>query len=300
MSAQNFQENIILPALEIIKNDTKVKKFYFLPWLFSIVFLSILLVYQAIYTYVIILGKREEALEIILNLFHSQYVIEIIVTSIVFLLIYILMIPVFEGGLIRYIDQKTQWFAPSSSDALGFGIFRFYPVFEFNNIFSMFKFISIVNGYLFAIRFLGLEYLSALSVTFGIAFLFSLIVNTLTAYARYEIVLENKTVFQAIASSSQIALLNLKTTLKLYVMMFILNIRVIINFFLFLAFPLIFLSLVGFVTSQIFLTIAAIILGGLFIAFVLFLWYMTGVLEVLSTSIWYYAYKEGKKKMVDN
>lgn len=259
-SKELFQENIILPALDLISKDTKVKKFYFLPGFLSIVFLSVLLVYQTVYTYTIILEKREEALEIILDFFHASYATEILIISAVFVLMYIMIIPIFEGGLIRYIDVQKNGDEPSSSDALGFGIFRFYPVFEFNNIFNMFKFISIVNGYLFGIRFLGTEYIQSLSIVFFIAFFLSLIVNTLIAYAKFEIVLENKTVFPAIAVSSQIALLNLKTTLKLYLMMFILNIRVIINFFLFLIFPIVFITLIGYITSQIFLTIAAIVL----------------------------------------
>lgn len=295
-----FQQNIILPSLEFISNDTKVKKFYFLPGLLSIIFLSVLLVYQTVYTYTVILWKKEQALEVILSFFHTAYVTEVLIISAIFIVMYVLVVPIFEGGLIRYIDVQKSGETPSSSDAFWFGIFRFYPVFEFNNIFNMFKFISIVNGYLFWLRFLGIEYLQSLSVVFFIAFIFSIVINTLIAYAKFEIVLENKTVFPAIAISSQIALLNLKTTLKLYLMMFVLNIRVIINFFLFLIFPVIFVTLIGYITSQIFITIAGIILLVIFIGFVIFLGYMSAVLEILTTSIWYNAYKEGRKKLVNN
>jgi hypothetical protein len=55
MSTNNdFKENIVYPAWEVIKNDSKVKKFYFLPGFFSIVVLTTILVYQSIYTYVVI------------------------------------------------------------------------------------------------------------------------------------------------------------------------------------------------------------------------------------------------------
>jgi len=70
-SKEDFQEHIIIPALELIKENTKVKKFYFLPGLLSIVFLSVLLMYQVTYTYVVILGKKEQALEMILSFFHT-------------------------------------------------------------------------------------------------------------------------------------------------------------------------------------------------------------------------------------
>ena len=74
-----LKEKIILPALELIKNDNKIKKYYFIPGLLSIILLSVLLVYQSIYTYVIILGKREEALEVILEFFHNAYIVEAII-----------------------------------------------------------------------------------------------------------------------------------------------------------------------------------------------------------------------------
>jgi len=96
MSTALLKEKIILPSLELIKNDSKIKKYYFIPGLLSIVLLSVLLVYQSIYTYIIILGKKKEALELILNFFHSSYLIEIIVISVIFMLIYIISMPILE------------------------------------------------------------------------------------------------------------------------------------------------------------------------------------------------------------
>lgn len=297
MSSQNFQEHIIIPALQLIRHDTKVKKFYFFPGMLSILFLSMILVYQSIYTYVEILGKKEEALEIILNFLHSQYATEAIIAVTICILWYIAIIPIFEWGLIRYIDQKVSGQNASTSDSFGYGVFRFYPMFEYNNIFSMFKFMSIINALLFTIRFVGVSYLNYAIIIACIAIFFSLIINTITAYTKYEIVLQNKTVFQAIGTSARIALLNLKTTLRLYFLMFVVNIRVIFNFIIFLLFPLLFVGAIGFITSTVFLTITIIILSILFAWLVILLWYMTTVLEVFTSATWYFAYKEGRKKL---
>lgn len=293
----NFTQNILYPSLATIRNDSKIKRFYFFPGLLSVIFLSVLLVYQVVYTYVVLLGKKDKALELILQFFHSSYATEIIITAAVFVVFYIFIIPIFDGALIRYINNKNIQGTASRSDSLGFWIFRFYPLFEFNNIFNMFKFISIVNGYLFSLRFLWLEYLSSVSVFFIIAFIFSIILNIFIAYARYEIVLENKWVFESIGVSSQIALLNIKTTLRLYVMMIIMNIKVMLNFIVFLIFPIAWAFIAGFVTSQIFATIAFFILGWFFIFLILILGYMTAVLDVFTTSIWYHAYIEWRKKL---
>ena len=106
--AKLLKEKIIIPAWNIIKDDTKIKKFYIFPWLLSILFLTILLIYQTIYTYVELFWKKEEALVIILKLFHSDYVVEIAIWAIVFLIIYFLLTPIFEWWLIKYIHSKLQ------------------------------------------------------------------------------------------------------------------------------------------------------------------------------------------------
>jgi hypothetical protein len=159
---------------------------------------------------------------------------------------------------------------------------------------------SILNWFLFALRFLWIEYISLLWIIFTIAFLFSIVINILTAYARYEIVLENKWVFEAIWVSSQLALLNIKTTIKLYILMFIVNLKVILNFTVFLIFPVISAFIIGFISSQIFITITFIILWGMFLFLIVLLWYMASVLEVFTTSIWYNAYREWKAKLAES
>ncbi|MDA9129255.1 hypothetical protein N9J72_02140 [Candidatus Gracilibacteria bacterium] len=292
----SFKQNILAPSLEIIRDDSKIKKFYFFPGLFSVVFLGVLFLYQVAYTYVVLLGREEEAFSIILSYFHSEYLTLYIIIAVVFVIFYLILIPIFEGALIQYIDSRKDGKA-SRSDALGVGIFRFYALFEFNNIFNMFKFISIVNGFLFSLRFLGIEYLTGLAIFFVVAFLFSFIVNIVVAYARYEIVLQKKGTFEAIGVSSQISLLNIKTTLKLYFLMFIMNIKVMINFLLFLVFPLFAVFVTGFLTSTIFTTIALFVLGIVFLFLLLVLGYMAAVLDIFTTAIWYHAYKEGKAKL---
>jgi len=73
------KKEIILKAWNIINEDVKIKKIYFLPGIISILFLSLLLVYQVIYTYVELFNKKEEALIVILNFFHSSYFFETII-----------------------------------------------------------------------------------------------------------------------------------------------------------------------------------------------------------------------------
>jgi len=294
-----LKENIIMPAWEIIQEHSQLKRFYFLPGLLSIIFLSVLLVYQAIYTYVEIFGYKEEAFQIILNFFHSSYAVEVIIGGVIFFLIYIIISPLFEWGMIKYIESLDQGKKRGVSDALWMWIYRFLPLFEYNNIFSEFKLVSILNAYLFMIRFLWVEYLSYLSSIFVFVFLFSVVLNILFSYSKYFIVVENKKVFPSVGASAKLAILNLAMTSKLYFLMFILNLRVIFNFLIFLSFPLLMAVAVSLITSKIYLTIAIVIISGVFGLLILAMWYLTAVLEIFKTALWYFAYKQAKENTQD-
>lgn len=286
-----IKEDILQPAWKVVEDDAKIKNMYFLPWLLSIIFLTVLLVYQSIYTYIIIFNQKEKALQVILNFFHSWYVTEILIAAWIFIIFYIFLVPIFEWALIRYLDKKNSEENVSTWECLSIWLYRFLPLFKFWNLFSEFKFLSIVNAYLFMIRFFEWNHIKQISYVFLVLFIFSIFINIAIAYAKYIIVLENKKIYEAISKSTKLAILNLRVTLKIYLFMIILNIRVIINFIVFLSFPILIVLAIWFITTKVFLTIALIWLWIIFIFLILFLWYLTWVLEVFRSAIWYYAYK---------
>ena len=76
---QHLKDNIIQKAWDIVQEDSKIKKFYIIPGLISIIFLTIILVYQTIYTYVVFFNQQDQALNIILNVVHSAYIKEVLI-----------------------------------------------------------------------------------------------------------------------------------------------------------------------------------------------------------------------------
>ncbi len=301
LNSDDFKRDIVIPAWEVIKSDSKVKKFYFFPWLFSIVALTTILLYQSIYTYIVIFHKKEKALELILQFFHSSYFLEVVIGVAIFLIIYIFIVPIFEWWLIKYLDEKKKWVEMSTIDAVWFWVCRFLPMFEYSNVFSEFKYISVLNIYLFLIRFIWVEYISYINILVLFIFFISTIINILFAYAKYEIILKNKGVFQSIAMSTQISILNLKNTLRLYLLMFLINIRVLFNFLIFLFFPILIVVAISYITTKLFLALAIILIIGLFIFFILLIWYLTAVLDVFKLAIWYNAYLIWREKVdMDN
>ena len=295
--SNSIKKEIILKAWNIINEDSKIKKVYFGPGIISILFLTILLVYQVIYTYVELFNKKEEALVVILNFFHSSYFLETLIGFGIFVLLYIFINPLFEGSLIQYIHKKNISWEASFSQSFGNGIYRFLPLFEYNNIFNQFKFISVINIYLFCLRFIGVDYISYLNAAFLFLLGISTVINILFSYARFEIVLNDKKALESISESVRIAILNLPTTIRLYFFLFFVNIRVIINFIVFLLFPILIALSVTYISSQVFLIITLVLVGCTFVFLIVVLGYLWGVMDIFKTAIWYFAYMEWKKTL---
>lgn len=297
----NIKKNIIQKAWDIIHEDNKIKKFYFFPGLISIIFLTIILVYQTIYTYVEIFHQEDKALRVILSAFHSWYITEILIWFWTFFLLYMILTPLYESTLISYISKKQESDTEVSlSDSFWNWLYRFLPILEFWNIFSQFRFMSILNMYLFCLRFIWLEYIWYLTLSFCFLLIISTVVNILFAYARFEIVLNNKKALESITESIKIAILNIWSTTKLYFYMFLVNIRIIINFFVFLLFPFFIATAITYISTKVFLIITVIILSIIFFVLILILWYLGWVFEILKTSIRYFAYIEWKKKISES
>lgn len=291
------KEDIIIPAWELIKDDNAIKKMQFIPWVLSIIFLSAILSYQSIYTYYTIIDKKDVVLEKILNFIQSTYIVEFAIGTVIFLLLYIFIIPLFEWALIKYISKKDLLEQSEISESISIWLYKFMPIFKYNNLFSELKFIAVLNWYLFTLRFLEFQHISVINYIFLVIFLLSIVINIFFAYTKYIIILENKEIFDSIWKSKKIAIINLKNTFKLYFLMFILNIRVIFNVIVFLIFPVLMVVVIWFITTQILKTLAIIIISIVFILFIMFLGYLTWILESLKTAIWYYAYKRGKEKL---
>lgn len=92
----------------MVKDDSNAKKFYLIPGVLSIIFLTWILVYQSIYTYVKIIWNNEDKIfETILNFLETGFWRNALIIIIIFLLLYFILMPIFEGWLIKYIHVKN-------------------------------------------------------------------------------------------------------------------------------------------------------------------------------------------------
>lgn len=139
--------------------------------------------------------------------------------------------------------------------------------------------------------------MSFLNYVFIFLLFISIIINILSIYWKFEIILNNKKALEALSGSIKISILNIKVTSRIYFFLFLLNLRIILNFTVFLFFPIIIASATVYITTKIYLLITIIILSIFFIGLIIVLWYLWWVFDVLKTAIWYNAYIHWKNKL---
>jgi hypothetical protein len=52
--------------------------------------------------------QGDEALILMLDFFHSDYFVQVVIVAVIFLLLNLFVVPIFEGALISYIDEKNK------------------------------------------------------------------------------------------------------------------------------------------------------------------------------------------------
>lgn len=292
-----MKNNIILPSYELAHNASVIKKFNFLPSLLSTIYLSVIVLYQVSYTYIIVFQKKDEFFAWVINFFHSSYVLEVIIWIIIWFLLYLLIQPIAEAWIIVLIEgylkkdenkySISHWFAQ--------GVLNFLPLFEYHNFMWLFRLLSIITFYFLLLRIFGHSYAVFISIVMFLYLALAIVVNLLFAYTKFFIIFEKKHVFEAISLSTHLTLSSLEITSKLYYTLFLVYARVLLTIILFTIFPIIFSALFAYVTSRIYFMAWLIIIWIFLLAFLLFITHLNSVLEIFVESLWYKAYVENKK-----
>ena len=293
-----IKENIIEPSWKIISEDFSLRKFYFLPWMVSVFFFTALLVYQFTYTYVVFFWNQEAVLAVLLDYFHSEYLVPTLITWAIVFLFYIILNPIFENTVIQKINCKRNNKEITISEAFWRWLYSFMAVFEYSNTFNTLKVISIFNAYFFTVRVLWIERIVFLNYFFLFLLVIATIINILSSFSKYIIITENKPIFEAFSKSTKMVFLNIWTVLKLNFLMIILNIRVLLNFLIFLGIPVLIIASISFFASTILIYAAVISLWIIGLILFLLMSYISTTLEIFKISVWYFAYIEARKKII--
>lgn len=294
-----MKEDIVIPAWEVASQSSGIKIFNFIPSLLATIYLSLILLYQVAWTYINIFNLKDEFFSVIINFVHTSYFGEVVVGFIVFFLLYIVVSPIAEGGVVSLIDAECRG-ADDREKSLNYGLGRgfkyFLPVFEANNITSLFKLLSIITFTIFLIRLLGVQYLGFIFTAMGFYFLLAVLINIFLAYTKFFIVLEQKKAFDAIVASSTMALDNLGITFKLYLTLILVYVRTLLTVLFFILLPFLISAIFTFITISSIKFIFLGLLGVIILVFLIFVSHLNSVLEIFVETLWYRAYMDNKSK----
>jgi hypothetical protein len=258
-----------------------------------------ILIYQITFTYVYVFKKKDEVLSVLAKFAHTDYFTEVIVTLASIFLLYMILEPIANGGIIQMIDTYRKTNGEKAHRAVqGFfdGLRHFLPIFEVHNITGVFRPLSIITFYILLLRLFGIGYASSISIIMGIYLIFSFFLNMCFAYAKFFVIFEHQTAIVALGKSTGMALRHISITGRLYFTMILLYLRTIVIALIFLVIPFVISAVIAFFTiisvKVFFLVIFAIITLILFV----FIVHLNSTLEIFVEATWYEAYQLCKKE----
>ena len=103
-----MKEDIVIPAWEVASKSSGIKIFNFLPSLLATIYLSLILLYQVAWSYINIFNLKDEFFSIIIDFVHTEYFVQVVVGFVIFFLLYVLISPIAEGGVVSLIDAECR------------------------------------------------------------------------------------------------------------------------------------------------------------------------------------------------
>jgi len=286
-------EPLVAPAWKLINQAILIKKFNFLPSLFSTLILSVIVTYQSAITAAMMTDSQGAFFSWVLSATGSLFFWEVLVASVVVFLLVELLIVVYEGGLLSLVRAFCQ-----RQDArygylhgLSAGLRSFLPMFEYDAFTQMFRPLLITTSYIFLLRIIGMEYFWLITAFVVPYALVAAVINVCISYARFFIVYDGKGLFAAISASTNMALEHPGTTIRLFLSMLLIYVRIVLIVLGILLFPVVATALFTWLGSGYASWLALSIAGVAYLAFLTFVAHVNSVLEIFTTTLWYRAWE---------
>ncbi len=216
---------------------------------------------------------------------HTTLTVILVAISAIVGALYFLLPPLCEGGIIGMVAARHRGKSDiQPGDGVAVGVKHFLKMFElelFIGTFGMVYFATVIS---LMIRKLGMPaWLVGLLIFLFVA---SFLIGLLFIYAQNFIVLENNNLFQSLMRSAKLVVNNLRKTFLMWLLIFLISIRVIINVILVFLIPAFVAFVANFFVSTIAITIGLILAAIVGLIVLLLAAYLAGILHVFTTTAW--------------
>jgi hypothetical protein len=167
-----------------------------------------------------------------------------------------------------------------------FGFKNFFAVLEFNGLLSAVSITALIGYGTIILRTLGPEFLKIASVFLIVIGIISIVADFLFTYAKYYIVIDDLGVFAALGKSTKLVINNFESVALIFLMLFLIGLRIIVNIVLILIIPGLIVLIAGFFAS-IALNITGYVISAVIGLIGIYLsGYLGGVVSVFAHAVW--------------
>lgn len=295
---KQIKEKILLNSYNLILEDWKLVKLATFTTIFHSLVFTIYIIYQVIFFIENIgqsdsISENQNIIQVVTDYLKAltekeYFFITAIFVIILVLIWYFLLPPVAEASLIYYLESKKVW------KALKVWLKKFFPMFEFHWIISIFSFLAffIVLSRVYILWIL----INPLIITILVFWFIAIIIQSiLLPYVKFLIVLENLPIKEAIKKSINLSLENLWLTFKFVIINYLLYLRFIINTLLIIGLPIFILRIISTVIKNLgentffrYFFYTSIVL------WILLTTYINWIIEAFFITYWYKVYEHIK------
>ena len=196
-----------------------------------------------------------------------------------------LIIPIFCSGSLTHLIGKI-YKKKTAKHGISKAIFQFLPLMEISALKSSLKPISFFTEFSFIIRNIGVNAAKLLAPVLILFLILGIFLLFFFVFTTPLIILEKNNFSESLKNSSKLVLKNMGTTISLFLIFILIELRVVINVLLIVLLPITFLAVSAFFT-QIFLQTTGIIIAFIVaILLIILAAFLTGILYVFSHAIW--------------
>lgn len=226
----------------------------------------------------------------ILNVIKNHTTLSFILVGvgILFFLAYLSVPLIINGALIDLIAKYKS--GRPLKGGMAKGIMRLFEIMKMHALLSPFNLFSILMEVSFILRLSGVEVMYVVLPFFLLFYLIGFVLVIIFSFADQYIILNEDSFTQSMGHSTHLVLIHFKETIFLFLIMFLISIRIFINVLLILFVPLAIVTLTGYIAS---ITLAQIgnyiaVLIGIILLFLTS--YFIGILTVFSNAVWTLSY----------
>ncbi len=292
--------NHLSEAWKLTLNAQKIRRFNFWGSLLDTLILSGTLVYQIGYIWLDVMHQKSEffswlrkASTMLIGEHRVSVISSLLLVALFYFLVNFLIKNIFNAGLIyliRAYNNKDERQYRSMS-AFTFGWKKSVKLAEYHSLLFWSKPVYIVYIFFWGYRFLDGNW-SIISVV-AIIFLVALtLTRFLFEYARYYIITEDTGVFESLGLSLTMTMENIGITLRIFISLVLVYIREIILLVGIFTLPFIMSWLVALGLGPIFLQGVFVVIGLVYLLFLIIVSAMNSVIELFVETLWYSVFRE--------